>query len=316
MDRESLMPSSARYPIGVAARLTGVPIETLRAWERRHGVVEPGREGGVRTYADADLRKLRLLRELVEAGHPIGRLATLGDRELRALAGAQRGEPGRVRAVRAGAAEPDDARVDRIWSALERFDVDAAEAALERLAALLPAEAVCLEVALPLLRRIGDAWSEGRLGIAHEHLVSGALRTLLGSLTRLLRPARPAGARRVVFAAVEGELHELGLLAGSLLAAAAGLSPVYLGPNVPARDVVDAARWTAARAVVLAAVSERPGSDPARAVAEIARAVPAGVEVLVGGAKTERLGSALKAGPARWIPDLASLSAELQRAGA
>jgi methanogenic corrinoid protein MtbC1 len=116
----------------------------------------------------------------------------------------------------------------------------------------------------------------------------------------------------VVFAAVEGELHELGLLAGSLLATAAGLSPVYLGPNVPARDVVDAARWTAARAVVLAAVSERPGFDPARAVAEIARAVPSGVEVLVGGAKTERLGSALEAGPARWIPDLASLPAELQ----
>lgn len=305
------MPSSARYPIGVAARLTGVPIETLRAWERRHGVVEPGREGGVRTYAEADLRKLRLLRELVEAGHPIGSLAVLGDRELRALAGAQRA--GRVGGARAGAVEPD-ARVDQIWSALERFDVDAAEAALERFAALAPAEAVCLEVALPLLRRIGDAWGEGRLGIAHEHLVSGALRTLLGSLGRLLRPARSAGARRVVFAAVEGELHELGLLAGSLLAAAAGLSPVYLGPNVPAREVVDAARWTAARAVVLAAVSEQPGSDPVRAVAEIARAVPAGVEVFVGGAKAERLGAALKAGPARWIPDLASLSAELPSA--
>ncbi len=305
------MPSFARYPIGVAARLTGVSIETLRAWERRHGVVEPGREGGVRTYGDADVRKLRLLRELVEAGHPIGRLAALGDRALRALGEAQRGT-----SRRASAPEPDGSAVAELWSAVERFDVDAAEAALERLAALLPAETLCLEVALPLLRRVGDAWSEGRLGVAHEHLVSGALRTVLGSLTRLLRPARPAAARRVVFAATEGELHELGLLVGALLAAAARLSPVYLGPNVPARDVVDAARRAAASAVVLAAVCEPPGLDAARAVAEIARGVPAGVEVFVGGAKAERLAAKLEAGPARWIPDLVSLSAELQRIAA
>lgn len=305
------MPSSARYPIGVVARLTGVPIETLRAWERRHGVVEPAREGRARTYGETDVRKLRLLRDLVDAGHSIGHLAALGDRELRALAGRQRrgAAPARGR-------ERDAGGLDEIWRALECFDVDAAEAALERLAALLPAEALCLDVALPLLRRIGDAWSEGRLGVAHEHLVSGAVRTLLGSLTRLLRPARGGAARRVVFAAIEGELHELGLAAGALLAAAARLSPVYLGQNVPARDIVNAVRWTGARALVLAAVCERPGSDAAGAVAEIAHAVPPRVPVLVGGAKAERLASALKAGPARWIPDLPALAAELQRIAA
>lgn len=303
------MPPPARYPIGVVARLTGVPIETLRAWERRHGVVAPGRAGRVRTYGEADVRKLRLLRELVDAGHPIGRLAALGERELRALAGAHGGG---ARGGARGHAPAADG-VDAIWRALERFDVEAAEAALERHAALRPAEAVCLDVALPLLRRVGDAWSEGRIGIAHEHLLSGALRTLLGSLTRLLRPARPPAARRVVLAAIEGELHELGLAAGALLAAAARLSPVYLGASVPARDVVDAARRTGARAVVLAAVSEGAGRDPARAVAEIAHALPAGVDVLVGGAKTDALASTLKAGPARWVADLPSLSAELQR---
>lgn len=305
------MPSSTRYPIGVVARLTGVPIETLRAWERRHGVVVPGREGGARTYAEADVRKLRLLRELVAAGHPIGRLAALGDRELRALARSRRGGPRPL-----APADPDRGGVDRIWRALERFDVDAAEVALERHAALLPAEALCLEIALPLLRRVGDAWSEGRIGVAHEHLVSGAVRTLLGSLTRLLRPVRSGEARRVVFAAIEGEQHELGLAAGALLAAAARLSPVYLGANVPARDVLDAVRWTGARALVLASVSERSGADPARVVAEIARAIPAGVDVLVGGAQARGLQAALAAGPARWIPDLPSLSAELQRIAA
>src|SRR5512138_926098 len=166
------MGSPASYPIGVAARLTGLSVETLRAWERRYRIVEPKREGGVRAYGVEDVAKLRSLRELVDAGHSIGRLAALDEGEIRALLDAQRG----VR-DRDGAREVQHAGVDAVWRALERFDVDGADAALARLAAVLPAEVLCLEVALPLLRKVGDAWSEGRVGVAHEHLISGALRT-------------------------------------------------------------------------------------------------------------------------------------------
>ncbi len=304
------MSPSNRYPIRAAARLTGLSIETLRAWERRYAVVEPRREGGVRTYGDDDVRKLRLLHGLVEAGFGIGRLAGRSERELRALADAGGRAQGRDVLPR-----PGDAAVGAVWSALERFDVDAAEAALERLAAVMPAETLCLEVAIPLLRKVGEGWSAGHLGIAQEHLLSGALRTLLGSLARLLRPPPASGSRRVVLAGPEGEHHELGLSAASLLAAAARLSPVFLGANVPVRDVLDAVRWTRPIAVVIAAVSERTAPDPATAVSAIARGVPRGVAVLVGGAKAERLAAALQAGPARWVPSLEALSAELQRIG-
>jgi MerR family transcriptional regulator, light-induced transcriptional regulator len=152
--------------------------------------------------------------------------------------------------------------------------------------------------------------------VAHEHLLSGTLRTLLGSLARLLRPPRAAGARRVVLAAPEGELHELGLCAASLLASAARLSPVYLGANVPVGDVLDAVRWTRPVAVVLAAVSQRTAPGPVKAVAAVARGVSPVVAVFVGGAKAERLKAALQAGPARWMPSHEALSAELQRIAA
>lgn len=302
------MSPSNRYPIGATARLTGLSVETLRAWERRHSVVEPRREGGVRTYSEDDIRKLRLLRSLVDAGFGIGRLAERDERELRALADAELRAEGAAATARAAEAE-----VGVVWSAIERFDVDAAEAALERLAAIMPAETLCLDVAVPLLRKVGEGWSAGHLGVAHEHLLSGALRTLLGSLTRVLRPPRASGARRVVLAAPEGELHELGLSAASLLAAAARLSPVYLGANVPVRDVLDVVRWTRPVAVVLAAVSERTGPDRVKAVTAIARGVPHDVAVFVGGAKAERLKASLQAGPARWVPNLEALSVELKR---
>jgi hypothetical protein len=55
------------YPLRTAARLTGLSPELLRAWERRHGVVEPLRTpGGTRRYSAADLERLLLIREIGE----------------------------------------------------------------------------------------------------------------------------------------------------------------------------------------------------------------------------------------------------------
>jgi MerR family transcriptional regulator, light-induced transcriptional regulator len=64
------------HPIGVVARRTGVSLHVLRAWERRYGVVEPVRtEGGQRLYSDADVARLRLLRQVTEAGRNISQVA-------------------------------------------------------------------------------------------------------------------------------------------------------------------------------------------------------------------------------------------------
>ena len=57
------------YTIGHAARLTGVPSATLRAWERRYGLVKPVRsEGGYRLYDEQGLQLLRAMGALVAGG--------------------------------------------------------------------------------------------------------------------------------------------------------------------------------------------------------------------------------------------------------
>src|SRR6188474_1449923 len=76
----------ARYPIRAVSRLTGIGIDTLRAWERRHGAVTPVRDDRGRMYTDADVARLRLLSQAVEQGHSIGRLAGLTDADLHRLA--------------------------------------------------------------------------------------------------------------------------------------------------------------------------------------------------------------------------------------
>jgi len=80
MSDENLQVESeiACYRSGVAARLTGVPVETLRVWERRYGVVGPRlSESGQRLYTPDEVHRLGIIKRLVDAGHAIGSIATL-----------------------------------------------------------------------------------------------------------------------------------------------------------------------------------------------------------------------------------------------
>jgi MerR family transcriptional regulator, light-induced transcriptional regulator len=76
---------AASYPISAVAKLTGIPLDTLRAWERRYRTVIPKRAGRGRVYSEEQIQKLLLLRRAVEQGHSIGQVAALGERQLRQL---------------------------------------------------------------------------------------------------------------------------------------------------------------------------------------------------------------------------------------
>src|SRR3954466_3128887 len=57
------------YTIKRAAELTGISVATLRAWERRYGVVHPQRsDGGYRLYGPDDVRALAIMNSLVNEG--------------------------------------------------------------------------------------------------------------------------------------------------------------------------------------------------------------------------------------------------------
>lgn len=75
-----------RYRSGEAARLARMPAATLRIWERRYAVVSPPKTpSGQRLYSDDDLQRLRLIKTLVDQGHPISAIAGLDWEALKAL---------------------------------------------------------------------------------------------------------------------------------------------------------------------------------------------------------------------------------------
>ena len=77
---------SPAYRSGAVARLTGIPVETLRVWERRYKVVGPRKSAtGRRQYAPEDVTRLTVIKRLVDAGYAIGSIAALDMDQLQSM---------------------------------------------------------------------------------------------------------------------------------------------------------------------------------------------------------------------------------------
>lgn len=134
------------YKIGAIARLTGLSTHTLRKWEDRYAVVAPLRsEGGDRVYTRNDLRRLALIKDLIDAGQSIGKVAKLSTGDLERacdnlhgpLAGraASPVTEGRIRVAAAGDALPG--LLAHQTPRFERLDFVAIGRNLDQLAATL-----------------------------------------------------------------------------------------------------------------------------------------------------------------------------------
>lgn len=71
------------YKIGAVSRITGIPVDRLRIWERRYAVVEPARTPSQgRVYSEQQVDKLRLIKKLIDKGDRIGSIANLSMEDL------------------------------------------------------------------------------------------------------------------------------------------------------------------------------------------------------------------------------------------
>jgi DNA-binding transcriptional MerR regulator/methylmalonyl-CoA mutase cobalamin-binding subunit len=306
------------YPIRAVSKLTGISIDTLRAWERRYQAVTPQRDESRRLYTEADVQRLNLLSAAVEKGHSIGRLATLSDEELQSLITSSAAVANGIEPVKSTPPQeppPAQRSAERsVMEAIERMDYAEAERELSLLAALLPPRELVHSLALPLMRQVGKAWHEGRLSIAQEHMTSALLRNLLGALIPLYRRSSPAS--KLLFATPSGEHHEFGILVSAMLAAGGGLGIVYLGANLPAEEIVNAAQKTAPQAVVLGFIGANGAKAAMEELQKVTQKLPAQTELWVGGTRGEALVKEVKQTRALLMEDFEMLEQHLVRLGA
>ena len=303
------MPTS--YPISAVAKLTGIPLDTLRAWERRYRTVIPKRAARRRLYSEEQIQKLMLLRRAVEQGHSIGQVAGLGDRQLRELL--ERSSS--IAAGESASKAPDSNQIlSPVLRALDRFDYAVTDREINRLAAAMGSPRNFVhQVALPLMRRIGELWHEGKYSIAQEHLLTNLLSALLASLVRTYAPSNPPA--RVLLATPRNERHAFPTLAAAMLTVAGGLGAIYLGTDLPAADIVLAARKSEAD-IILLSLSSTPSAEILDDLSYIARKVPRSSALWLGGAP--ELGLDQITAGSRWLllQDFAALEHQLAARGA
>lgn len=308
-----------RYPIKIVAQRTGLTPHLIRVWEKRYATIRPTRSGGnQRLYGDEDIDRLILLKAAVEAGHAIRTVADLDLQQLRRLVGNDRQASGapRLTAAAAVSGQPNavktgDVFLQEAFDAASRMDSMGLATVLDDASVTLGQVATLKRVIAPLVQQIGNAWLSGDLKVAHEHHATAVIRTFLGQTVRAVavHPAAPV----LLVTTPAGQLHELGAVIAAALASAHGWRVLYLGPSLPADEIVGSVRQGGVRAVALSIV--HPDDDPGLPdeLARLRRLLPPPVRILAGGRGCPAYRNALNAIGAIVCGDLEEFGVALDR---
>jgi methanogenic corrinoid protein MtbC1 len=242
-ERHSSAIDTPVYTIKTVVQQTGIPTATLRAWERRYGVLSPGRsDGGYRLYSERDIAILRWLKSHIDAGVAISSAVALLELQHRAGEHPEQELLSALSAIREPATGPRHVAtvVDELLDALLCYREADAEAILAEAFALYSVESVAEDVIAPVLVEIGERWHRGETSVVQEHFATAFLRRRLSTLFHAYD--QPATGPLAVTGAAPGEWHDVGILLVSLALRRHGWRVIYLGQNVPVSQLIQEVR--------------------------------------------------------------------------
>jgi MerR family transcriptional regulator, light-induced transcriptional regulator len=305
--------TSTYFPIRDLVQRTGVNASTLRAWESRHGLLQPVRtQSGHRLYGQKDVQRVHRVQELLAQGISLGEIIPLLDNASETSA---ESTPAMLKNSLAASLSPAwQSYLTETLSALELFSSERLDNLYNEACALYPIDIVTDKLMIPVLEQLGLRWDKRPGGIAEEHFFSAWLRNKLGA--RLHHASGLTRGRQMILACLPGEHHEISLLLAALGVLQHGYRVIYLGPDMPLAQLIPVCRQTHAAAVILAG---RAVADAARAsehLAEIGKLIEhAGMPVFVGGSFSVQLQRELEQTGAQPLGDNISLGLRLIEAG-
>ena len=260
-------------PIAAVERDTGIGKDTLRVWERRYAFPQPTRDAkGERLYPAEQVDKLRLLRRLLDQGHRPGNIVGEPLETLLALVDA------RSEAPPAAA----NAQIEALIEAVRLHHSAELRAALQQHLVKLGLQRFAAEVVAPLGDAVGEAWLQGRIGVAEEHLFTEQVQNLLRSAIGSLAPS--GGTPRMLLTTLPGEEHILGLLMVEATLIPEGVHCVSLGTQTPLADIAEAARGGGFDIVAVSFSAAFPARQAVAALRQLRAQLLPGIALWAGGA--------------------------------
>jgi MerR family transcriptional regulator, light-induced transcriptional regulator len=236
-------PGEKLYTIGTVSKLTGVGAITLRAWERRYGLIEPVRKAsGHRLYTRQNIDQINRITALTQQGKWKDYLNSM-------------------------------------MAAIISFDEDRLEEIYNDALSLHPIGLVTRQLLAPLLVELGLRWESSEGSVAEEHFFAFYLRNKLGA--RYHHRSRGNRGPLILLAGLPGEYHEIGLLLFALAAHDSGYRVLPLGANMPLKELAAVAEKKGCDAIVLSGAIEPSKDTLTRGLPELVASGVA--PVLIGG---------------------------------
>jgi methanogenic corrinoid protein MtbC1 len=259
-------------------------------------------------YSDDDIERLILLRRARDAGESLAQMAKLNNDELRAMV--------RSSAKSYSSSDSDIFETGRngdclreSMEAIRNLDQSGLESCLLEARVTMQPQRYLEQIIVPLLEEMGEAWSRGEARVAHEHLASSVVRSVLGTI--MVTNQADENAPLLVSTTLPGQLHELGALMAAVTAVAIGWRVAYLGPNLPAEDIAAVAKQGNAKAIALSVVY--PPDDPRFEIElkKLRRSVGEKIAIVIGGRAAANYRAAIDSVGGKVVDDLRDLIAKL-----
>jgi MerR family transcriptional regulator, light-induced transcriptional regulator len=266
--------------IAAVERDVGVSKDVLRVWERRYGFPAPERNShGERLYPAEQVRRLRLVKRLMNQGYRPGRLLTCPVEDLEELSAGHK--------ATASAAAPEAAEgIKDFVESIRKHDAPAFVQAMQQQLAREGLRRFVQDTVAPLARQIGDAWEQGRLHVFEEHLFTELT-------TRALRQAIAAvpGGRKpkVLLTTLPNEPHGLGLLMVEAMLSLEGAQCISLGTQMPLPEILEAAAAHRADVVALSFSSVFPARQIPGLLLQLREGLSRATQLWVGGAGVRKV---------------------------
>lgn len=215
------------YSIKDLEHLSGIKAHTLRIWEQRYNFMSPKRtETNIRYYDDQDLKLVLNISLLKDNGFRISRIAEMTEKEMQEevlkLSEKHLHYPDQIHSLTIAMVDMDEERFEKI---------------LNTSILQMGFEKTVKEIVYPFLSRIGLLWQTGSINPASEHFISNLIRQkMIVAIDGQIKTPDPH-AKKFLLYLPEGELHELSLLFSCYLIKARGFKVIYLGQNMPLRDL-------------------------------------------------------------------------------
>lgn len=277
-------PEMAVYPIGEVARETGVNSVTLRAWERRYGLLKPRRTPkGHRLYTRRDIQRVRRIVRLIDQGIPVSRVRPLLEGTEARRSGHEVPPFGAEFATLNG----------EIMAACERLRATGLDAAINRGLATLPLDVFYRRVLEPARMALRACAERGEMPAAAPVFFDAVAGQRLSARLAHRDTRQARGRHGVWLCGLPREDERIALLVHALACAEAGLQPVALTAPLSPDAIADGVRQAGAGAMVLVARSPVVDAAVQQALMRLAR--DSGVPCLVSGPAALMSGDAFSA---------------------